>query len=200
MVFGAFCPNPVFHAHAEDGTFLVGGLINFYEAGTSDTRKKIWSDATLTTERDNPITLNARGEPEDGAGIFGDGLYKVILTTDLGVTIWTLDYLPLWGIKSIIQQILAANTAIEIINILGINNHEHNTDFQPTESQNGSRTGFSTLKKFISGTLHVYENGVLLLNGSDFTEDADKRGYNFNGFAPRADSIIQHRYLVDLTA
>lgn len=199
-MFGAFLPNPVFQAFDSAGDFLNGGWLYSYQAGTADTAKILYHDSELTVEWTNPIELNARGEPKTGGGIFGDGLYKFVLKNAEYETIWTIDYVPLWGIRSIIQQILAANTAIEIINILGVNNHEHNTDFKPPETPDGSRTGFSTARKFIAGSLEVWENGVLGLNGGDYIEDADKRGYNFNGYAPRETAIIQHRYLVDLTA
>ena len=78
--------------------------------------------------------------------------------------------------------------------------HIHNTDFYPAESPDGTRTNFSTEKKFKAGTLEVFENGVHLAVGADkdYIEDSDQLGYTLN-YAPRSDSIILHKYELAIT-
>lgn len=61
---------------SDDGTFLNGGLIWFYAAGTS-TPLTAYQDAAATTPWPNPIILNARGET--GGEIWLDGIYKLVL-------------------------------------------------------------------------------------------------------------------------
>ncbi len=75
--------------------------------------------------------------------------------------------------------------------------HEHNTDFQPSESPDGSRTTFTTAKKFRAGSLEVYINGVLYLNASHFTENTTTyQGYTITSLMPTG-TTIQHRYIID---
>jgi microcystin-dependent protein len=87
---------PKFKAWATDGTFLVGGLLYTYDAGTS-TPKATYQDKAKTVPHANPIVLDANGE----ALIYTTGSYKFILKTSAGVTLWTLD------------NYLAANELIE---------------------------------------------------------------------------------------
>ena len=61
---------------SDDGTFLNGGLIWFYAAGTS-TPLTAYQDGAATTPWPNPIVLNARGET--GGEIWLDGIYKLVL-------------------------------------------------------------------------------------------------------------------------
>ena len=61
---------------SDDGTFLNGGLIWFYAAGTS-TPLTAYQDGAATTPWPNPIILNARGET--GGQLWLDGIYKMIL-------------------------------------------------------------------------------------------------------------------------
>jgi microcystin-dependent protein len=61
---------------SDDGTFLNGGLIWFYAAGTS-TPLTAYQDGAATTPWPNPIILNARGET--GGQIWLDGIYKMVL-------------------------------------------------------------------------------------------------------------------------
>ena len=61
---------------SDDGTFLNGGLIWFYAAGTS-TPLTAYQDAAGTTAWPNPIILNARGET--GGQLWLDGIYKLVL-------------------------------------------------------------------------------------------------------------------------
>jgi len=61
---------------SDDGTFLNGGLIWFYAAGTS-TPLTAYQDAAGSIAWPNPIVLNARGET--GGEIWLDGIYKLVL-------------------------------------------------------------------------------------------------------------------------
>lgn len=63
-----------FQAFNDDGSFMVGGLLYTYAAGTS-TPKATYSDYGLTSPNENPIELDARGE----AAVFLDGNYKFVL-------------------------------------------------------------------------------------------------------------------------
>jgi len=65
--------NPQFN---DDGTFLSGGLIWFYAAGTS-TPLTAYQDAAGTIAWPNPIILNSRGE--SGGEIWLNGIYKMVL-------------------------------------------------------------------------------------------------------------------------
>lgn len=61
---------------SDDGTFLNGGLIWFYAAGTS-TPLTAYQDAAGTIAWPNPIILNARGET--GGELWLNGIYKMVL-------------------------------------------------------------------------------------------------------------------------
>jgi microcystin-dependent protein len=61
---------------SDDGTFLNGGLIWFYAAGTS-TPLTAYQDAAGSIAWPNPIVLNARGET--GGEIWLNGIYKMVL-------------------------------------------------------------------------------------------------------------------------
>lgn len=63
-----------FQAFNDDGSFMVGGLLYTYAAGTS-TPKVTYSDYLLASPNTNPVVLDARGE----ATLFLDGNYKYVL-------------------------------------------------------------------------------------------------------------------------
>ena len=77
---------PLFKADDDTGVPLTGGLLYSYIAGTS-TAKATYTTRAMSTANANPVVLNSRGE----AIIYGIGLYKLILKTSAGVTIWTQD-------------------------------------------------------------------------------------------------------------
>ena len=62
----------------DDGTFLVGGLIWFYEAGTS-TPLLAYTTPVADTAWTNPIQLNARGETSGEIWLKAGSSYKLIL-------------------------------------------------------------------------------------------------------------------------
>ena len=69
-----------------------------YSAGTV-TALATYSNITLTTELTNPIVLNSAGRPQTAAGTETNiyllpQLYKFVLTTSGGTTIWSADHVP----------------------------------------------------------------------------------------------------------
>lgn len=64
-----------------------GGLLNFFDTGTS-TRKNTFSDAALTTLNANPVVLDSTGRAPN---IFYSGTAKVVFETALEVQIWERD-------------------------------------------------------------------------------------------------------------
>ena len=87
----------------ENGDPYSGGLMNYYETGTS-TRLDTYSDNALSSANANPVVA-------DSAGRFGDIFlkgqdYKVVFTDSAGTTIWTAD--PVHGI--ITDRSVAAKT------------------------------------------------------------------------------------------
>lgn len=86
---------PRFQAFDGNGDPLEGGTAEFFDAGTTNQRS-VYSDPELTTTAPNPVTLNARGEPESGGGTpidiyFDPVAYKIVLKDSDGVTVWTID-------------------------------------------------------------------------------------------------------------
>jgi hypothetical protein len=67
---------------------LAGGKVWAYAAGTS-TAKTIWLNRSKATVAANPYTLDANGT----AALFGDGLYRIVIKTAAGVTVYDRDNL-----------------------------------------------------------------------------------------------------------
>lgn len=75
---------PKFQSPDINGVNLSGGKVNFYVVGTS-TRKDTYSDKSLSILNTNPVILDSRGE----ADIYLDGSYKIVLTDENDVEIWS---------------------------------------------------------------------------------------------------------------
>jgi hypothetical protein len=73
---------------ANNGTFLAGGQLFSYQAGTN-TPVATYTDSTGVTQNTNPIILNARGEAS--VWITPNVAYKFVLEDSAGNTIWTRD-------------------------------------------------------------------------------------------------------------
>lgn len=92
----------------DDGTFLVGGLIWFYEAG-STTPLLAYTDETASVAWSNPIVLNARGETGGEIWLAANSAYKIILQEPpaygetQGVTISTFDNIS--GVNDVVVSI-----------------------------------------------------------------------------------------------
>jgi hypothetical protein len=67
---------------------LAGGKVYAYAAGTS-TAKTIWLNRSKSTVAANPYTLDANGT----AALFGDGIYRIVIKTAAGVTVYDRDNL-----------------------------------------------------------------------------------------------------------
>ena len=85
-------PKPQFFDSS--GAPLASGTVSILEPA-DDTNKAsypTYDDAELAQNANaNPLTLNSRGETEDGLwGLDGED-YKVVLKDSLGATIWTSD-------------------------------------------------------------------------------------------------------------
>ena len=79
--------NPTPQYLDQNGNPVPGGLLNFFDTGTS-TRKDTFSDAALTTANANPVVLDSTGRAPD---IFYSGTAKVTLQTAEEVQIWERD-------------------------------------------------------------------------------------------------------------
>lgn len=86
------------------GDPLSGGLVYFYEAGTTTPKNTYTtSAATPGTENANPVVLNSSGRPT--TGIWGSGSYKYIVKTSAGTTLETRDNVTLSG-EAVTQSVL----------------------------------------------------------------------------------------------
>jgi len=83
---------PLFQAIDADGNPVAGGLVYFYEAGTT-TPKVAYSDAAFTAAAANPIVLDSKGE----FTFYLNGAYKIDVKTSAGVQV---DGFPIDNISS----------------------------------------------------------------------------------------------------
>jgi len=79
-------PLPKFHLEKSNGIPASGWKVYTYEPGTT-TNKATYTTPAGDTANANPVVLDSRGE----ADIWWDGLYKVKVTDDNDVTIYTVD-------------------------------------------------------------------------------------------------------------
>lgn len=81
-------PMPKFQALTSLGALASGYLLYTYAPGTT-TPQSTYTDSTGNTANANPVVLDSRGE----ADVWFDGtkLYKLVLKTAAGVTVWTVD-------------------------------------------------------------------------------------------------------------
>lgn len=101
---------PITHLVNNDASSVAAGWkLNFYATGTT-ARKNTFSDNALTTANDNPVVA-------DSAGRFADvfmesGTYKVVLTDDASVEIWTAD--PVDGAVGASGAVIAKTAAYTV--------------------------------------------------------------------------------------
>ena len=81
-------PTPKFQGFDASGDPLTGGLLYTYEAGTT-TPLATYTDYDAGTPNANPVVLDSRGEAD--VWLDPDLLYKMVLKTSAGVTVWTVD-------------------------------------------------------------------------------------------------------------
>lgn len=84
----ALMPIPKQQYFTANGAPLAGGVVYTYAAGTNNP-KATYTDAAGTIAQQNPIPLNARGEP--ASPIYWSGAYKVELRDALGNVVYTVD-------------------------------------------------------------------------------------------------------------
>lgn len=95
------------------GNPLNGGLVYTYSAGTT-TDKATYTDKDKTSPATNPIVLDAYGQSQ----IYADGIYKVVVKTSAGTTLYTWDNVKFgvggswWSNVSDYASLSAAITAI----------------------------------------------------------------------------------------
>ena len=82
-----FNPAPQFFYNGTPAAPLAGGLLYFYEPGTT-TPKNTYSDNALSTANSNPVVLSASGVMSN---VFLNGAYRVILKDKDGVQQWDRD-------------------------------------------------------------------------------------------------------------
>lgn len=84
-------PQPWFQAFALDGSFLVGGQLFTYVAGTS-TPQATYVDSTQTTQNTNPVILDSYGCASVWT-VIGQ-TYKFVLKDAKGNQIRSVDQVP----------------------------------------------------------------------------------------------------------
>lgn len=107
--------DPVIQYFDDNGDPLAGGLLYFYESGTT-TPQDTYSDAGLTTPNANPVVLDSAGRP---GNIFANGTtaYRVVVKTSAGVTVKTRDNVYFLDSASILALITdVENTVDSIVN------------------------------------------------------------------------------------
>jgi Chaperone of endosialidase/Phage Tail Collar Domain len=80
-------PNAIQQFFDSNGNPISSGTVGFYQPGTTNP-KTVWQDSGQTTPYGNPIVLNAAGEPNNAAGIWGTGTYRQIVQDANGGIIW----------------------------------------------------------------------------------------------------------------
>lgn len=83
----ALVPNAIQQFFDANGNPLSSGFVYFYVPGTTSP-KTVWQDAGQTIPYSNPIQLNAAGEPNTAAGIWGAGNYRQIVQDQLQNLVW----------------------------------------------------------------------------------------------------------------
>ena len=149
------------------GLALSGGLIYFYEAGTS-TPKDTYSDAAGTVANTNPVVLDSRGEAD--IFLLGDGAYKVTVHDSDDVLVYpTVDDVMVPATASVFINTLlddadaaAARATLGAVNIAG----DTITGVLTLNSSEWAGTGTQSL----GVTINVTENGrtylILLSNNT----------------------------------
>ncbi len=79
---------PIHSAFNSSGVPINGAKLNFYVTATT-TRQDTFSDAALTSANANPVVSDSAGR--FGAIFLKDAVYKVVLTDENDVEIWTAD-------------------------------------------------------------------------------------------------------------
>ena len=89
---------------------LTGGSVYAYAAGT-DELKIIWLDRAKTIQAANPYTLDANGT----AQLYGDGLYRLVIKTSAGVTVYDRDNINIEDTSSAVNDAISSITISYIV-------------------------------------------------------------------------------------
>ena len=89
---------------------LTGGSVYAYAAGT-DELKIIWLDRAKTLQAANPYTLDGNGT----AALFGDGLYRILIKTSAGVTVYDRDNIQVVDPASGVDDAIAAAVSVYVV-------------------------------------------------------------------------------------
>ena len=146
MSIQAFPLLPI-HYHSNDGTLLGGGKLYFYEAGTPDTIRPVYTDHTGAVEYTQPVILDTRGEPPT-EGIYGSDTasYKIVLKDKNGVTLKTVD-----------GFVFPSGTGGEVISIHNNLSGRQDTDSHPISAITGLEEELALFANE-SGVVHNFGN------------------------------------------
>jgi hypothetical protein len=196
MTTGVLAPLLTPEFFGNSGSFLVGGFLYTYQAGTT-IPTPTYTDATLTTQLTNPIVLNSRGEPSGATGA-STGIWvppnvslKYVLTDSAGNQIWSRDNVTVQQLLTLFGGIDtgAANTYLltfsapytgyvngTVVYWIPANNNSGASTLNingygviPITNPNGSTLGANQI---VSGTIveTIYYNGAFqLISLSSFT-------------------------------
>lgn len=89
------------------GAVLTGGLLYTYTAGTT-TPLTTYQDSAGATPNANPIVLDSAGRVSAEVWLTTSSVYKMVLKTSTGTTLWTMDNLR--GINDVVSVAWAAVT------------------------------------------------------------------------------------------
>ena len=89
---------------------LTGGAVYAYAAGT-DELKIIWLDRAKTLQAANPYTLDGNGT----AALFGDGLYRILIKTSAGVTVYDRDNINIEDVSSAVDAAISSATTAYLV-------------------------------------------------------------------------------------
>lgn len=103
--------NPTPQFLDDNGVPLDGGLLYFYDTGTT-TPKATYSDSALTIANANPVVLDSAGRvPNIFASV--DDEYRVVLKTSANVTVWTKDNVQFPDATELVALIQALQDQID---------------------------------------------------------------------------------------
>jgi hypothetical protein len=180
-------PPPKFAAtyvDVADGTVkpAVGYKLYTYVAGTS-TPKDSYINAALTANT-NPVILNARGECD----LVLSGNYKLILTTDADVTVWTVDNVNdltsngTFAAPTLTGAVTVTSTAVTWS---GNPTHSGNHTWNGNQVFNGNVTvGDAAADTLTVATNAVTWSGNPTHSGNHTWSGAISGGYTFTSFTP----------------
>jgi len=154
-------PNPNFQAIGADGLASPGALLYTFLADSS-TPYPTWTDSSGDNQNQNPVECDASGR----ASVWRDStkLYKFVLKTSAGVTIWTLDYIGLTTTQTLYSSdyptLQAAFDAAEGKNLI------IRGDYTASSQLDLPSSGIITMEPGSMITLNVTDLGLAIPDGA----------------------------------